>query len=987
MISPSFSLNLGHSTSLGCVAGQLLESGQNAPISLAFATSGGRILVQDSKSGGIRFLNVNRHVTSLSVARLQLPSISDGIISNSSSTSNLSSRDVLLVGTKSSIQCFDLVENRDVFFKETPEAVTATAACNWQLPPLFSSTSQTNRDKGSLVCFGGGNCALTGFDAMNGGNEVIWGVSGDVVSAMCISDLDGDGEGELIVGSKDCEIRVLKGPDLDPIFEATEADAITSVADLSPSNGIGNGITLTKTSTSTSVLTSASIDNAINNKITLAPVKANAINQRPRLFAFALENGTVGVYAVASSLPSTAVQTSASGSSKNSSSLASAPGGLVRLWRLRGKGKATAVCAFDFDKDGESEVVCAWSTGRIEIRKATTGELLFRDTISSPSGLRSTGGGITGICVTDYRGDQRPMLIAVSSDGDLRAYAQVDAAALAAHKKASGLALEGAGETLTSIVKGSTLSTTSGAQLVQQQQQQQPTEADEEVELLALLSEKQKLEAELARLKLSPSSSSSTPLQNDRIQIPSSTEVRVSCSVSLSSKCLELSVSAISADKETFPLRAAAAFSTEASLFIAGREAAVSVPIAHSGTSSSSVGGMLAGTTGSVKDETSLLIQIAPPTNTLGSLKLSAYINVRSTSATTATSGSLIVLDKLIQLPKFALFELIPPHFYGAGSINSNTSQFTSVKACATSSLYSTRSTIVEKNNNNSNTSFMLPPSKTQLKAPPEIPTGYVTFLLHGTDIASRVAAWAPTAFLISDEMAKCLVCPPSPILDTNDGGVPPAELFSPSADQVISPLALDLRFLSIRDGGSTLLRIAITHNRKIDSESHTSWAIVQANDMQLAGEVIQDLSAYLGITNLSSTCYFQREFERLAEALEQVSKCSIIRNKLAAEMAEAVGQAKSLVVQAEDARLRSDMKSMRAAYAQLKGLNAELLREYSKRGLNHEQLVEGLRETNSFIQHAALLRVGEPRNQVVSACRQAVKTNSLTSFLAAVSG
>lgn len=998
MISPAFSLNLGHPTSLGCVAGKLLEGGPDSAISLAFATSGGRVLVQDSRSGSVRFLNVNRHVTSLSVARLQLPSL---LLDASSSTSSTrtSTRDVLLVGTKSSIQCFDLVENRDVFFKETPEAVTATTSCTWQLPPSFSGAHRASST--STVCFGGGNCALTGFDALNGGNEVVWGVSGDVVSALCVSDLDGDGEPEIIVGSRDSEIRVLKGADLDPIFEATEADAITSLADLSLSNGIGNGIALSSPNVSGGI-SSAAIDSAIN-KVTLAPVvkSNNAANQKPKLFAFALENGTVGVYAVASSLPASSVslnssakQTSSSTSSAPKSGV-STPGGLVRLWRLRGKGKATAVCAFDFDKDGESEVVCAWNTGRIEIRKAATGELLFRDTISSTSGNRGSGGGITGICVADYRGDQRPLLLAVSADGELRAYAQVDAAALAAHKKASGLALEGAGDALTSTKAAATLaidvSKINGGLSTQPTL---PSEADEEAELLALLSEKQKLETELARLK-DPSTLSSSTLHNDRIQIPSSAEVNVLISFSLASRCLELTVSASSsANKEAFLLRAAAAFCTEASLFLAGREAAVSVPSAGAGTASSAgVGGMLAGAAhGAVKDEASLPIQIAPPTNTLGSLKLSAYVSVRS-----APSGSLVVLDKLIQLPKFALFELIPPHFYGAGSVNSSTSQFTSVKACSVTSFYSSNSTISSSTDKASslsqNSPFLMPPSKSQLKAPPEIPAGYVTFLLDGNDIAARVAAWAPSAFLISDEMAKCLLCPPAPTATLSDGGVPPADLFGPPADVVLSPLALDLRFISIRDGGSSMLRIAISHGRKAESEAtssssaQTAWGIIQAQDMQLAGEVIQDLSSFLGITRLASTCYFPTEFEKLAEALDRVSQCSTIRNKLAAEMAEAVGQAKSLVVQAEDARLRADMKSMRSAYAQLKGLNAELLREYSKRGLNHEQLVEWLRETNSFIQHASLLRVGEPRNQVVAACRQAVKTNSLTAFLHAVSG
>ena len=100
-------------------------------------------------------------------------------------------------------------------------------------------------------------------------------------------------------------------------------------------------------------------------------------------------------------------------------------------------------------------------------------------------------------------------------------------------------------------------------------------------------------------------------------------------------------------------------------------------------------------------------------------------------------------------------------------------------------------------------------------------------------------------------------------------------------------------------------------------------------------------------------------------------------RLKLTAEMADSSNQAKTLVIKAEDARILGDIKSMRATYAQLYSLNANLIGEYSKRANNHEQLLASLKEVNHMIQKAAKLRVGSAKARVVSSCRQAIKANN----------
>lgn len=59
------------------------------------------------------------------------------------------------------------------------------------------------------------------------GNEELWTVTGDNVSTLMLSDIDGDGRNEMVVGSDDYEIRVFKGEEV--MNEATETDKILAL--------------------------------------------------------------------------------------------------------------------------------------------------------------------------------------------------------------------------------------------------------------------------------------------------------------------------------------------------------------------------------------------------------------------------------------------------------------------------------------------------------------------------------------------------------------------------------------------------------------------------------------------------------------------------------------------------------------------------------------------------------------------------------------
>lgn len=178
--------------------------------------------------------------------------------------------------------------------------------------------------------------------------------------------------------------------------------------------------------------------------------------------------------------------------------------------------------------------------------------------------------------------------------------------------------------------------------------------------------------------------------------------------------------------------------------------------------------------------------------------------------------------------------------------------------------------------------------------------------------------------------------------------------------------------FTSLRDGRPLWLRMTSEAGGKLE---------VLTEDMELAGEVLQDLASALQVVDLESMAEFPAEMEEFQAVLLRVDEYNAARLRLTAEMADQSNTAKTMVIKAEDARILHDFKGMRQAYSQLYTLNRELLGEYSKRANNHEQLLAALKEVNHMIQKAARLRVGAPKSRIVSACRAAIKANNIHSL------
>eukprot|EP00798_Chlamydomonas_sp_ICE-L_P005960 gene5960-33535_t len=172
---------------------------------LTCATVAGKIFMHNPHANthgmndaNIKYLNINKQITAVVAGVL---------------TKGPDARDVLLVGTPSNLQCYDVDSNRDLFFKDATDGVNVCLV------------GQFGQFLDSPMAIIGGNCSIQGYDSSGG--EKFWTVTGDNVSAMTLCDVDGDGRPELLVGSNDFDIRVFQNEDV--VAEVSEADCFVAL--------------------------------------------------------------------------------------------------------------------------------------------------------------------------------------------------------------------------------------------------------------------------------------------------------------------------------------------------------------------------------------------------------------------------------------------------------------------------------------------------------------------------------------------------------------------------------------------------------------------------------------------------------------------------------------------------------------------------------------------------------------------------------------
>mmetsp|Transcript_47298 Transcript_47298/g.109459 ORF Transcript_47298/g.109459 Transcript_47298/m.109459 type:complete len:719 (+) Transcript_47298:144-2300(+) len=221
-------------------------------------------------------------------------------------------------------------------------------------------------------------------------------------------------------------------------------------------------------------------------------------------------------------------------------------------------------------------------------------------------------------------------------------------------------------------------------------------------------------------------------------------------------------------------------------------------------------------------------------------------------------------------------------------------------------------------------------------------PEGYCTFYLPERPI--RIWSWLQRSFIAIDEQMQ-----------------------QPrGADRSV---VLDVNFISLRTNEPLCMSM---------TSEQGGCLTIRTDDIEVAGEMIQDLCSFLQVTEQESIAHFPEEMEKFKSVLMKVDEYNAVRLKLTAEMADSANLVKALIVKAEDYRMLSDMSNLKKVFSGLQQTNSDLIAEYNKRANNHQQLLGQLKEVNMMIQKAAKLRVGTPKTRVVAACRQAIKKNNI---------
>lgn len=159
-----------------------------------------------------------------------------------------------------------------------------------------------------------------------------------MVTTMEMCDVDDDGVMELVAGAEDNTLRVYKGDEM--LYDMGEPGKIRQLSRI-----------------------------------------------RQDTFAFALENGQIGVYQKK-----------------------------TKTWKIKHKQKVTALLGVDFNNDGKCDLVLGFENGRVEAREDVAGTILFKKNYASA---------ISKLLYADFRMQGTMQVICCTTEGEIKGFSLV----------------------------------------------------------------------------------------------------------------------------------------------------------------------------------------------------------------------------------------------------------------------------------------------------------------------------------------------------------------------------------------------------------------------------------------------------------------------------------------------------------------------------------------------------------------------------------
>jgi Bardet-Biedl syndrome 2 protein len=128
-------------------------------------------------------------------------------------------------------------------------------------------------------------------------------------------------------------------------------------------------------------------------------------------------------------------------------------------------------------------------------------------------------------------------------------------------------------------------------------------------------------------------------------------------------------------------------------------------------------------------------------------------------------------------------------------------------------------------------------------------------------------------------------------------------------------------------------------------------------DQLEFAVEVVSDITAFIGITELESIANFPNEIANVKALISKIDEFQKFKHTVSASIAEFVSQVKELAVRAEDTRMIGDMKALKKIYNSLNANNGFILAEYNKRLENHNEMTKHISELGQIIKSFSGLR------------------------------
>ena len=171
------------------------------------------------------------------------------------------------------------------------------------------------------------------------------------------------------------------------------------------------------------------------------------------------------------------------------------------------------------------------------------------------------------------------------------------------------------------------------------------------------------------------------------------------------------------------------------------------------------------------------------------------------------------------------------------------------------------------------------------------------------------------------------------------------------------------IRFRSLRT--DKILEINVSNGKQLQ---------ILTDEIELCGNIIQDLAQYLKEENLITNIKYPKYAKKYEEVFNRIEILDNERNHFNINMTDIISNIKDLYVKAEDNRLIDNLRGFKDYFRKIDVQNSQLLDEFEKRSEKYQQLLKDLKSVNEMIQLGSNLKCGKHKKAMITECRKCIK-------------